>query len=364
MKLKLECYSVPDPFGHHHALLQKGDWLFVAISDGQHAGLGEASFSGDDTRCIARIRELFKKYIEGMVLSPDSLKEIGLVWADDQLDFLTATAVSGLDQALYDLLGKREGIPVWQLTMPNPVQDRIPVYVTINRALKGRTVAEYLGVIEAARHQGFEAIKCAPFESVTVDGDQVAQSQSGRSVLHAIRAAYPDISVRIDFHQRFAADRFIQLLPELDSCLPCWYEEPCEMGPAYREIMNHTTVPIAGGERHHLDEDLMDLMDSGWVNVVMPDIIHVGGWTSLHKICEGAADYPAIEVSLHNPSGPVSTLASLHAAVISSTVTSIEIPFRVDAAVLPYQHLLDGGHFTVPQKPGWGITLDYIRGLA
>jgi galactonate dehydratase len=359
MKLELECHSVLDQFGHHKALLQKGDWLFVVISDGHYTGIGESSFSGDDARCIARIQELFKEFIEEMILSPDSIKEIESAWAHNQADFLTATAVSGIDQALYDLLGKREGVPVWQLMVPDPVHAIVPVYVTINRALSDRTVTDYLTVIEGARRQGFDAIKCAPFESVTVDGDQAAQSQEGRSILHAIRAAYPDTSLRIDFHQRFSADYFIQLLPEFDTCSPCWYEEPCEIGPAYQDIMKNTSIPIAAGELHHRAEDHFDLMDSGWVNVIMPDVKHVGGWASLLDICRGAAGYPGIEVSLHNPSGPISTMASLHAAVVSSTVTSMEIPFRLSTTAMPYQNLLDGSHFIIPSEPGWGISLDY-----
>jgi galactonate dehydratase len=355
MQLRLECKLMPDRFGHHHALLQRGDWLYVIISDGRHSGVGEASLSGDDALCIKRVRELFDKYLKGMALILDNIRQIKRVWLTEQPDFLTATAISGIDQALYDLLGKREGVPVWQLVTPGSIQETVPVYVTINRALRERSFDDYYAVVDNAGRKGFSAIKCAPFEAVNNVGDQLAQSEYGRSVLSALRTKYPELGLRIDFHQRFSAECFIQLLPELDDYSPHWYEEPCEIGSVYQEIAASTSVPIAAGELYNRVEDLTNLMDTGWVNIIMPDVKHVGGFGSLLNILQEAADRSNIEVSLHNPSGPVSTMASLHAAVISSAVTSIELPFQRGTIGMPYQKYLENGNFVLPTAPGWGI---------
>jgi galactonate dehydratase len=355
MRLSLECQLLPDEFGHHHGLLQRGDWLHVVISDGEHAGVGEASLSGDDDLCVKRVRELFDKFINREAISLDHIRQLEEKWLDQQPDFLTSTAISGIDQALYDLLGKREGVPVWQLLAPDPIQESMPIYVTINRALHDRSIEDYGSVIENALSTGFTAVKCAPFEAVDGEGDQVAQSAYGRSVLSALRRKHPHLDLRIDFHQRFTAESFLQLLPELDGYAPRWYEEPCELGPAYQVIVDKTSIPIAGGELYYRVDDFTKLMDTGWVDIIMPDVKHVGGLGNLLNVLRGAEVRPNIEVSLHNPSGPVSAMASLHAAVISSAVTSIELPFR-DTEDMPYQQYIEGGNFVLPAFPGWGIN--------
>ena len=123
MPLTLECKLVPDQFGHHNALLQKGEWLHVIISDGRYFGVGEASLSGDDALCAKRIQELYDQYIAGTTLSLDSIRRLEAQLLNEQPDFLSSTAISGIDQALYDLLGKREGVPVWNFSQI--IQSRI-----------------------------------------------------------------------------------------------------------------------------------------------------------------------------------------------------------------------------------------------
>jgi galactonate dehydratase len=354
MRLSLECKLLPDRFGHHHALLQRGDWLYVIISDGQHAGVGEASLSGDDALCAKRVQELFDKFVNRKEITLDRLRELEKIWLDQRPDFLTSTAISGIDQALYDLLGKREGVPVWQLLVPDPIQETVPIYVTINRALRDRSIEDYGLVIDSAIGMGFTAVKCAPFEAVDGEGDQVAQSAYGRSVLSALRRKHPHLDLRIDFHQRFTAESFMQLLPELDGYAPRWYEEPCELGSVYKEISAKTSIPIAGGELYYRVDDFTNLVNAGWVDIIMPDVKHVGGLGSLLHILREMEHRPKVEVSLHNPSGPISAMASLHAAVISPVVTSIELPFR-DTEEMSYQQYIEGGKFVLPTAPGWGI---------
>jgi galactonate dehydratase len=354
MRLSLECKLLPDRFGHHHALLQRGDWLYVIISDGQHAGVGEASLSGDDALCAKRVQELFDKFVNRKEITLDRLRELEKIWLDQRPDFLTSTAISGIDQALYDLLGKREGVPVWQLLVPDPIQETVPIYVTINRALRDRSIEDYGLVIDSAIGMGFTAAKCAPFEAVDGEGDQVAQSAYGRSVISSLRTKYPDLDLRIDFHQRFSAESFMQLLPELDGYAPRWYEEPCELGSVYKEISAKTSIPIAGGELYYRIDDFTNLVTAGWVDIIMPDVKHVGGFGSLLHILREMERRPKVEVSLHNPSGPISAMASLHAAVISPAVTSIELPFH-DTEELSYQQYIEGGKFVLPTAPGWGI---------
>ncbi|UCD37255.1 MAG: mandelate racemase/muconate lactonizing enzyme family protein [Fidelibacterota bacterium] len=336
----------------------KGDWLLVEVSDGTHIGRGEASHSGNDALCLERIQALFERYVKGTKPSFESIRRMEQEEYSELSDFVTATAISGINQALYELVALEEGVPVWQLFTPGSARETVPVYVTINRALSDRSIDDYLAVVDGARRQGFTAIKCAPFEAVTMDGNQQVQSRYGCSVLQALADEFGDVSIRVDFHERFSPASFLQLLPELDSYGPYWYEEPCEIGSAYKDIIAHTATPIAAGEAYYTMREHEYLMATGWVNVVMPDVKHVGGLGCLIDICRSASRHLGVEVSLHNPSGAISTLASLHAAAVSPEVTSIEIPFSTQAAEVSYRDYLEGGYMRVPSEPGWGLTLD------
>ncbi|UCH62065.1 MAG: hypothetical protein JSU77_09675 [Fidelibacterota bacterium] len=362
MALHLECRLVPDAHGHGEGLLLKGDHLFVLVSDGIHAGIGEASHSGDDRACVRQIKDLFKRFVNGIALSLESIRDLEQDELSSAPDFLTATAVSGINQALYELLAKREDVPVWRLLSSELAQEQVPVYATINRALTTRTAEDYLSVITDTQYHGLKAIKCAPFERVTAYGDQLECSREGLAILRRIRSEYPDLNMMIDFHRRFNSEVFMQLLPELDGLSPSWLEEPCEYGNVYEEITRRTSTPIAAGESYFRREDFDNLLDCGWANVVMPDVKHVGGLGPLLDICQSAERHQEVEVSLHNPSGPVSTLASLHAAAVSELIASLEVPFIVDESQVPYRDLLGGGSLQVPDGPGWGIDLSAAIG--
>jgi L-alanine-DL-glutamate epimerase-like enolase superfamily enzyme len=113
--LELRFRTIPDPDGWHPTLRLKGDWLVFEITDGRLSGYGEASHSNDDERCKQEALRLFAEHYAAFVPSLDNLarkeREIGALTPD----LPTATAFSGLNQALYDLLAKREGVPVWRL---------------------------------------------------------------------------------------------------------------------------------------------------------------------------------------------------------------------------------------------------------
>ena len=183
MSQEIECRLVPDPQGHGDALLLKGDWLLVHIRDGKEIGRGEASHSGNDQLCMQRIQDLFERFVKGTTLSLENIKRLEQEALSQVSDFVSATAFSGINQALYELLAVKEGVPVWQLLRKDLACSQIPVYATINRALTTRTGEDYLSVIHRVRQSGLQAIKCAPFEAVEQGGDQVTCSHDGLHVL-------------------------------------------------------------------------------------------------------------------------------------------------------------------------------------
>ena len=356
MALSIECRLIHDSKGHGPAMLLHGDWLIVMISDGTHVGLGEATHNGDDRHCIEKITELFDRHVASMDLSLDGIRMLEEGPCAQVPDFLTGTAVSGINQALYDLLARRQGVPVWRLFVERPLNTRLPFYTTINRALTTRTVDDYRSIVSEVRNRGCRHIKCAPFEKVTGDVDQLVASRDGIATLKMLRREFPDMGIRVDFHKRFTCENFLVILPELETLLLDWIEEPTEIGSEYREIRSRTSLPIAAGELFFGLDEFTTIMKNEWADIIMPDVKHVGGFGPLLGVCRHAEAH-GTTVSPHNPSGPVSTIASLHAAALSERVTSLEIPFLSDRSSMALPHLIEGSSYRIPEVPGWGIAV-------
>ncbi len=361
--------ALPDPDGHHAALRLKGDWLVVAISDGTHTGLGEISHSNADAACATRARELFDRHIAAA--SAKAAPNLSAIEARDRGAFATApdivaaTAISGLNQALLDLVAQQRGVPAWRLFKPDgpPARTTLPCYFTMNRALRERTEAAYLRVTEAALKLGARAVKCAPFEAVTRGGDHVAQATAGFARLAAIRREFPHVALRVDCHERFTPASMAALLPRFESLGLAWIEEPFPPGPALGELRTRTKIPLAIGELFFGEPRFRELLARGWTDVIMPDPKHVGGFGPLVRVCRMAEKLGG-EVSPHNPSGPVAAAASLQTAALSPAVTSLELILTSDPARQPCRELLHDGTLRLPEGLGWGLPDSVRRALA
>jgi galactonate dehydratase len=352
--LTLEFLTIPDPDGWHPSLRLKGDWLIFKISDGVHSGYGEASHSKQDESCQRAAESIFQKHIASFKISLDSLKSLEQEVLSTSPDFVTATAWSGINQALYDLLAKREQVPVWQLFKSKPGLQRLLLYTTINRALKSRTHKDYLELAGKVSDQGFKIFKCAPFEKVVDPGNTVESSKAGLETLGLLRTAFPDTGIRVDFHERFSPENFYKLLPALEALNLDWVEEPFGMGDDYTELQKRTQLRIAGGELFWGTEIFRNIMEHRWVHVIMPDVKHVGGFGPLLNVLEMGKN--KIGISPHNPSGPVSSAASLHAAALyPEIVHSLEYAFDSADSRQAYGEQVENGYLYLNDKPGWGI---------
>ncbi len=355
MRLELKILTRPDPDGHGAALALVGDWVFIGITDGTRTGWGEATHSGDDKRCVAIARELFHSGIDPRQLSRESIGRFEAKMRAVRPDLVTATAGSALNQALYELLAKQQEVPVWRLFADRPIRTRLPVYVTVNRVLKSRTADDYAATLAKVRAAGFSEYKCAPFEKVTPTGDQLAECRPGLATLRDVRRGFPELSLRVDFHKRFRPEIFLSVLPELNRLDPVWIEEPCLPGGHYAEIRRRASCKVAAGELFFGVEKFEALARNGWVDVIMPDVKHVGGFGPLLDVCAMAAGY-GVEVSPHNPAGPVATAASLHSAALRANVSCLELAFDPEGRRAKYGETLQDGQMALGQAPGWGVS--------
>lgn len=352
--LTLGFTTIPDPDGWHPSLRLKGDWLVCEISDGRLTGYGEASHSRDDAGCQRAAEQLFAREYAGFDLSLDSLARKEREIAARAPDFVTATAYSALNQALYDLLAKREAVPVWQLFASKSGYDRLPLYTTINRALKDRTNEEYVELVGRLAAEGFATFKCAPFEAVDTPENAAAKAAAGLATLATLRAAFPALGMRVDFHERFEPSSLFAILSELERLELDWLEEPFEMGPDYAALRRRTPLRVAAGELFWGRARFETIAERGWADVIMPDVKHVGGFGPLLDVL--AMGRGRIEISPHNPSGPISTAASLHAAVLyPDVVKTLEYAYDSAGSRGATGEVVDRGELVLTDRPGWGV---------
>jgi galactonate dehydratase len=352
--LSLDFLTIPDPDGWHPSLRLKGDWLVVAISDGLHTGFGEASHSRDDAACRAAAERLFADHYAGFEPSLEALAKKEAELALLEPDFVTATALSSLNQALYELLAKREQVPVYQLFRDRPGVTSLPLYTTINRSLEERSRTEYLAIVSAVAEQGFASFKCAPFEAVDSPAGAVDKAAAGLAMLAAIRDRFPGLGMRVDFHERFSPESFAGILPALERLDLEWIEEPFAMGADFAALKAATALRVAAGELFWGRPRFARIVDNAWADVIMPDVKHVGGFGPLLDVMRMAEG--RCEVSPHNPSGPISTAASLHAvAVRPDSARFLEYAFDKTGSRRATGEQVENGRLYLSDEPGWGV---------
>ena len=244
--LTLKFRTIPDPDGWAESLRLKGDWLIFEVTDGVLSGFGEASHSNDDGKCKQAAEQLFDQHYRGFTPSLEGLARKELEIAALAPDFVTATAFSGLNQALYDLLAKREHVPVWRLFRDKAPFAGLPLYATIQRALRTRSAEEYAAIAGEVRAQGIKTFKCAPFEAVNGPERAVEKAAAGLATLARLREQFPELALRVDFHERFRPQDFYSIVPELERLKLDWIEEPFAVGPSYDELRQHTRLRISG----------------------------------------------------------------------------------------------------------------------
>jgi galactonate dehydratase len=339
-------------------------WLFLRLetADGQ-VGWGEPVVEGRVHAVRAAVEELVEDYLLGEDPTPvadhwERLYRGGFYRGGPVL----MSAIAGIDQALWDLRGKQFGAPIHEL-LGGPVRERVKAY----RWVGGDRPADAAEQAEAVLEEGFAGVKMnATGELRKIDTP--AQVEAAAERLRAVREAVgDDVDVGVDFHGRVAKPMAKRLTAALEPHEPMFVEEPVlpEHDEWLPELAATTTVPIATGERMYHRTDFKEVLASGAVDVVQPDLSHAGGITEVHRIA-AMADAHDVALAPHCPLGPVALAACLqldavaHNALIQET--SIGIHYNEGAGVRTYldgdQFAVEDGFLDVPGGPGLGVDLD------
>ena len=347
----------------------RGNWIFVKVhTDDGICGLGEASQSGDDGLVPSMLRELAE------TLAGEDPAQVETLWehAAGTLGLpdagrVAATAVGAIDQALWDIAGQVQGEPVWKLLGGTGEQQRIRLYANLNRGTEDRSSSGFADAARRAVEAGFSAVKSTPFDEVVnnrvTTAEIVAAAAPGLDRLRATREAIgPDVDLLVDCHQRFDLDSALEIARRVESLDLFWFEEPVPDGDVNGlcRIAAESGQRIAGGERLCGEERFAEYIDGPAVHILMPDIKFAAGLTPCRRIATAAAA-AGIPISPHNPSGPVSTMASAHLAAAIDSFICLEYAFgEVDwrqQLTRPAERIGDS-HIELPQSPGLGVKLD------
>lgn len=271
------------------------------------------------------------------------------------------SALSGIDQALWDIKGKAYGQPVHAL-LGGQCRDRIRVYSWIG----GDRPADVANMAVKAVEAGFTAIKlngCSEMQFVD-SYDKIDEAVAG---IAAIREAVgPHIGIGIDFHGRVHRPMAKVLVRELEPFRPMFIEEPVlsENLEALSEL--RSPIPIALGERLYSRWDFKKVFAGGHVDIVQPDLSHAGGITECRKIAAMAEAYD-VALAPHCPLGPIALAASLQLDAVCYNAfiqeQSLGIHYNESNDILDYiankeVFAYSDGMVAIPQGPGLGIEVD------
>ncbi|MBP3037095.1 galactonate dehydratase [Arthrobacter sp. zg-ZUI100] len=338
-------------------------WLFVRVeTDTSVVGWGEATCEGRSETVRTAVGQLAE-----LLVGQDPLR------IEDNWQLMTkgsfyrggpilASAVSGLDQALWDIAGRHFNTPVYQL-LGGHVRDRIRMYGWVG----GDDPHEVADSISAQLEVGLTAVKMnasgrmSPVATVAELDAVVRRVAAAREVLGEHR------DVAVDFHGRFSIANVRRVAPLLEPYRPFFLEEPVvpENSHLFREITSSTTIPISTGERLYSRQEFLPVLQAG-IAVAQPDLSHAGGISEVRRIASLAEIFD-VQLAPHCPLGPLALAACLQVGFSTPNFLiqeqSIGIHYNQGAEVLDY--VLDKtplkfihGHIERPTGPGLGIEID------
>jgi len=325
-------------------------WLFLKVhTDAGLVGLGEPITEGRPRTCAAAIEEI-APYLVGQ----DARRVVHHWQAIYRHAFyrggpILTSALSGIDQALWDIKGKALGVPVYEL-LGGPTRERVRVYA------HARTPE----AVREKKAQGFTAFKTGPFK------DRPARFVEPPSFVRRVgekfaelrEVAGPDADIGIDFHGAISPATAKLLIRELEPFQPMFVEEPvqCQNVDAMAEIARGTHLPIATGERIFTKWGFREILEKGAAVILQPDLCHAGGITECRLIAGMAEAYYA-SIAPHNPLGPISLAAGVQlAASIPNFLCQEQVSLGEGYLKRPF--VVKEGYLELPTGPGLGIELD------
>lgn len=358
MKVKVaECLPV------HPGWRKNLVFVRLVLEDGT-VGWGECYSQYDRDGAVAsQARELLRYLVGRDVFNIRYFTQIAFDdYAQRRSSLEFWSALSGIEMAMWDAVGKLVGQPVHRL-LGGRCRDRIEVYAN-GWGYKLRTPDDYARAGEKVVKDGHRALKFDPLPRPWRTHIPQEHVRHAVAVVKAMRDAVgPDVKLLLDLHRRLAPVHAIELARRIEEFSPYWIEEPCqkENMDAIREVRHATTIPVVTGEALYGRADFRPVFRERAADIINPDVANCGGILELLLIA-AQAETEMVAVSPHNYN---STLMALSATVHASacmpnfTITEYFLPFEDFAQRVSGDSLKPvDGYITVPETPGLGLTID------
>ena len=347
---------------------QMRNWVFVKVETDTPGldGWGEASLEWK-TRAVAAAVEDLKPFILGD--DPTRIEHIYQKLYRQPFfrpGVVGLSAISGIEQACWDILGKQLGVPVYKL-LGGAVRDKVRMYTHLGGGEMSAVYESFDAsrVIELALEvvaRGYTAVKVVfvPY-SEPLMGAPYAKKLA--AVMGRLREAVGDrVDIMVDFHGRTYPAVAIEYINAIAEYRPYFCEEPVppENIDALAEVCRAVRVPIATGERLATRHQFREVLEKRAAHVIQPDLCHCGGLLEAKKIAAMAEAY-YVGVAPHNPLGPIANAVALHFDLSTPNFLIQEdmladVPWRQD--VVKHSLRSEGGYWMPPDAPGLGIEVD------
>jgi galactonate dehydratase len=339
--------------------------IFVRIeTDAGIVGWGEAYSQYDRDRAVGAQIEELGRYLVGR--DAFQIRHFVQIAFDDysqrrgSLEFYCA--LSGMEAALWDIVGKATEQPVYNL-LGGPVRRKIRVYAN-GWSYKMRSPDDFAAAAEQTVAAGYTALKFDPLPRPWRTYVPYEHIRHSADVVRAIRDAVgPDVELLLDIHRRLAPVHAIELAKALEEFRPYWLEEPCQIEnlDALAEVRHATTIPVVTGEAAYGRAGFREVLRRRAVDYINPDVANCGGILELVQIAAWA-EAEMIAVSPHNYNSTMLALnATVHASAVMPNfiITEYFLPFEEFGRKLTRNPLIPrDGYIELPDAPGLGLDVD------
>ncbi len=342
------------------------EWMMVVIETDQGiSGWGEVTGSCDNNGLAGILAEMGKGLIGKNPLHIKECTKALRAWSYPTLRTIRtyAAALSGMDQALWDLTAKYYKIPLYKLYGADG-KTEIPLYANLNKAIRTKREPEVLQEQgKKALAAGFSVVKCTPFDEITTcNGDNDFGPAYGR--IEALLQVIPIEQVALDCHQRFTGYTLGRMVEHITKRygIPYWIEDPVETSDLITMKCMRQKYPFvrwAAGEDAFTIQQMMNVVNSGCYDVIMPDIKYIGGPSTVQALLP-VAEECGKKATLHNPDGIIGTAHSAHASAILENGLPMEYPFdavkdREEKSL--QKECVKNGRYVLNDEPGIGVSI-------
>ncbi len=343
------------------------NFIYIKIStDAGITGWGEAYSQADrDTQIEAHVDQLSRYLIDR---DPFQIRHFMHVAHEDFATKRSAMdlhcALSGIEIAMWDIVGKATEQPVYNL-IGGPVRPHIRVYANGWSKIDGDETAQAAATLVEER--GFNALKFDPFPGPWreyVNRDELAEAAS--TVGKVREAVGPDVELLVEVHRRLAPMNAIRVAKEMEQYNPYWFEEPCPPDniDAIKEVKQNTTIPVVTGEAHYTRNDFREIFDKRAVDIINPDICNTGGILEIIHIAAMAQPH-YVGVSPHGyNSTSIGLAAGVHASANMPNFLIYEYFVNVEEVCRSFTTgYMDphNSYIELPTAPGLGVEIDEAK---